>query len=602
MLTKIDPKKVHARQQEYVNRIKSEGFDFGLTVATSFVKSIRDLGYRSTGTALNDLIDNAAEAGAEHIHIAFGYPDGSKKPGAIATLDDGIGMVPDMVRAAVVWGGTDRHNSRDLFGRYGYGLPSSSVSQGRRFTVYSRTADGPFYAVTLDLDEIAEGRYIENGRVTVPVPAPADLPTFASDYAKKEFPGGTDALRTVVVWDKLDRISYRQSDKLENHLLETFGTTYRNLLRSMSLVVNGKAVAPVDPLFITEGARFYDLDDDRAVADDPITFEVRDQDSRESLGLVRVRFSLMPPTFARLDKRKKDSNKSNQNKRFPILKEHNGVIVLRQGRQIDVVTKGAPIVFVNYDRNIGIEVDFPPTLDEEFGVTTHKQQITISDRMWQLLTDHGVWATVEQLRKRYREMIAEENQKYDEPGVGDGARPSEMAMADASKLDPTPPPSDRRSKQAENGRQSAIDELVGMGVPHPDAERVFESVVQERPFRAELERVPEGPFYRVELRGGQVVLYINKAHRFFTDIYASVPGAEGVQVRQALEVLLFVLGKCEIEATEDRQLFYMSERQEWSKRLHNALSTLERVLGDGIPDEPPAEETAEPEPAEAVAS
>ena len=575
----IDAAAVHSRQQQYVDRIKGEGFDFGLTVATAFVKSIRDLGYRSTGTALNELIDNAAEAGAEHVHICFGYPADSRKPAAIAVLDDGIGMVPDMIRASVVWGGTDRHDSRDLFGRYGYGLPSSSVSQGKRFTVYSRIDAGGFHGVTLDLDEIADGKYIENGRVTVPEPEPAELPIWATTYADEHFPGGIGSLRTVVVWDKLDRLSFRTADRLENHLLEIFGVTYRNILRSVSIAVEGTAVEPVDPLFLTEGARLYDLDDDRAIPEEPITFEVRDQETRASLGTVRVRFSVMPPTFARLDK-KKTVSRGNQNKRFAILKDHNGVIVLRQGRQIDVVTKGAPRVFQNNDAYIGFEVDFPPTLDEEFGVTTHKQQITLSERMWHLLDENGVWSTFDKLRKRYGEMNAELTQSYDEEA--DGRRPSELAMADASRLDPTPPPSDRRTRMAEEGRLAAVEELVGMGVPKPEAERVIETVEKEHPFKVEVEHLPEAPFYRVELRGGQVVLYINRAHRFYTDIYARIGGAEGARIRQALEVLLFVLGKCEVDASEDRQLFYVAERQEWSKRLHIALTTLERVLGSDV--------------------
>jgi hypothetical protein len=142
-----------------------------------------------------------------------------------------------------------------------------------------------------------------------------------------------------------------------------------------------------------------------------------------------------------------------------------------------------------------------------------------------------------------------------------------------------------------------------MGVPEPEAERVIETIERDHPFKVEIERNPEGPFYRVEPRGGQVVLFINKAHRFYTDIYARVPGPRGAQVRQALEVLLFVLGKCEIDASEERQLFYVAERQEWSKRLHIALTTLQRVMGEDI--ESQVDETAaaatEPTEAEAVA-
>ena len=56
----------------------------------------------------------------------------------------------------------------------------------------------------------------------------------------------------------------------------------------------------------------------------------------------------MSPTFARMEKRRTDSHPLGiWNKRFSILKDHNGVIVLRNGRQIDVVTKGAPTTFRN---------------------------------------------------------------------------------------------------------------------------------------------------------------------------------------------------------------------------------------------------------------
>ncbi len=42
--------------------------------------------------------------------------------------DDGHGMVKDMLSVAVTWGGTHRQGSRKGFGKYGYGLPSASLS------------------------------------------------------------------------------------------------------------------------------------------------------------------------------------------------------------------------------------------------------------------------------------------------------------------------------------------------------------------------------------------------------------------------------------------------------------------------------------------
>jgi hypothetical protein len=599
MLTKIDKQELHERQQTYVDTITEEGFDYGPVVAQAFIESIRDLGYRATGNAVNENIDNAGEAGAENVHVAFGYWEGSRKPSRIAIMDDGAGMVQDMIRAAVVWGGTDRHGSRSLFGRYGYGLPSSAVSQGRRFTVFSRPDDGSFRSVVMDLDEIAEGHYIVDRRVQVPEPIEAELPQFVIEYADEHFPGGAAALRTVVLWDKLDRLRYKTADALEDHLVEILGVTYRNLLRNISIVVNGKHVEPVDPLFITEGARFYDYDDDRAEAFEPLSFEVRDKDTREPLGTVKVRFSVAPPTFGRIDKSKGATSK-NKNPRQKILENHNGLVVLRAGREVDVVTKGLPTTFGNNDRYIGVEVDFPPTLDEMFGVTTHKQQITLADGVLTMLEQNGVWKVVDKLRHRYRELKADFEAAYDTPTDDDdeldGKRPSEQAMEESESLDPTPPPSEQRAREAETGREKAINELVEKGVPPKEAEKAIETIERENPFRVEVENNPEGPFYRVDLRGGQLILLINSSHRFYTSVYAAVQGAEGARIRQALEVLLFVIGKCEVDATEDRSLFYSSERIEWSKRLNTALAKLGNII-DLTPD---ADSEVEPEVAAAA--
>src|ERR1700761_9396647 len=96
---------------------------YGLTVPEAFVRGIRDLGYRSNGDAIAELIDNALQAYAARIDVLFGY-DGiasAKKPAQLAVFDNGHGMEPAMIRMAVMWGGTHRENDRGGLGRYGYG-------------------------------------------------------------------------------------------------------------------------------------------------------------------------------------------------------------------------------------------------------------------------------------------------------------------------------------------------------------------------------------------------------------------------------------------------------------------------------------------------
>ena len=130
MTTMTAAAKVHRRQQDYIDTIIAGGFDFGLTVAEAFVNSMRDLGYRrSTATALDELIDNSLEVGAENVHVAFGYGKSQAKPEEIAVLDDGYGMLPAMIRASVVWGGTDREGSQTCSAGTGTGCPAPASAR-----------------------------------------------------------------------------------------------------------------------------------------------------------------------------------------------------------------------------------------------------------------------------------------------------------------------------------------------------------------------------------------------------------------------------------------------------------------------------------------
>jgi hypothetical protein len=58
-------------------------------------------------------------------------------------------------------------------------------------------------------------------------------------------------------------------------------------------------------------------------------------------------------------------------------------------------------------------------------------------------------------------------------------------------------------------------------------------------------------------------------------------------LRAGLEVLLFVIGDCEQDATDERRLFYQVERGEWSVRLAVALDRLGQI--DSIDDRLDAE-------------
>ena len=564
------------QQQEYIERLKAKDFDYSLVVADAFVRGMRDIGYKSTGTALDEEIDNGIEAGAEDVMVEFGYnSESGKKVGKIAIIDNGSGMSPEMLRAAVLWGGGHRENSRSGFGRFGFGLPSSCVSIGNRFEVYSKLEGGEWYMTYLDLVEMSNGSYYQENNRFVSLPAkPAKLPSWVVDAITSRL--GTDDLEhgTVVLIDKVDRASPSTTAALERELLEHFGTIYRNYVRRVNIFVNNKKVEPVDPLFLDSTARFYDMDSDgkplnhlRAVALEPISVSVKDE-NKKVIGTATVRFSYLPAGFQTASGKVSDGKK---NARFKIMKENNGILVLRAGRQVDVIRRIDWFTFQNNDYNVKVEIDFPPTLDEEFSITTMKQQIVISERMWELLDRAGVKrAILEDMRKRRDKDYEQKRQEEADPSDGE-ARASELAMADAARFQTrTPDVSPEQQSERQKRLEDRITEVAKTtGKPIAEVTKTVEEEVKNHPYRITFETSPEAPFYRAEAIGTQIHVVVNRAHPFFANVYMGPYATPRLQTQ--LELLLFVLAQSEIESQKDRRRFYESERQEWSRVLRLTL-------------------------------
>jgi len=104
--------------------------------ASALIHSLRDFGY-STPAAIADLVDNSISADAKNIHIDV-VDQGA---GAhIVVIDDGTGMSDATLIEAMRLGGTGPlrpRGERDL-GRFGLGMKTASLSQGRTLTVITK--------------------------------------------------------------------------------------------------------------------------------------------------------------------------------------------------------------------------------------------------------------------------------------------------------------------------------------------------------------------------------------------------------------------------------------------------------------------------------
>ena len=529
--------------------------------------------------AFDELIDNAKQAGATTVHAVFGF-DGNKsdkKPSHIAIIDNGHGMEPDMIRAAVTWGGTHREGDRTGFGRYGYGLPSACVGTGKRYTVYSKQAGGEVHAVTIDIHEISNGSYnTPDGDIVVPEAVKAKLPHFVDEYISKYFP--KFASGTVIVIEQLDKLTWKTAGSLQEESPLPLRGRLSLLRADLDIWVNEKRVEPIDPLFITPNYRWFDLDEDRAHPLDPIVIDVKNPETREIEGQITVRLSYMPPTFASIDKQR-DATAKNANERFAVMKDYKSFIFARMGRIIDVVTRSDLTVFQNNDRYIKVEIDFPAVLDEEFNVTTSKQQIVPSDRMW---TSCVSMVFSKRLSNCANAAMREKAKHRDDRDRNTEAkRPSEEAMERSAILTAKPSPEVVARKQAmgEKGiTQEAERRARSTGKPVEEARKELEFELQGKMYKVATESMPGGPFFRMDMFGGTKVLFLNTAHPFYKEIHSGPQSTP--TVRSALEIFLFSIGDRILETSENLHDIDANEVPEWSKKLAYALAQLAEGIGN----------------------
>ncbi len=592
-----DYRKLHGleRQKAYIEHTNSLGLGGdSFFKIDKVVESMRDSGYRDIRKAINDIVDNSIQAEANRIAIMTtserGKEKGSReKISNIAIIDDGYGMIPEMIRAAVSWGGTDRHNSRDGLGRFGFGLPTAAVSVTRKYEVFSKTIGEEWFRVRVDLNEIAE-KSINGAEDSSVVPGyvKQEPPKYVKDYIKKIWSADDLEQGTVVLLREPDRIrNFSLPSIFQAKMLQNIGLIYRHFFKNHAFFVNEVKSKLIDPLFLNPNGIGYDAGNGYlAEGMDDLVFDVKHKNGRGEnvTGSVRLQFSFMHPSFAR------DKKGSEIKNRMEVLKDNNGYfMVCRSGRQVDVVRRptyeqeSLNTVVQNNDRYWQIELHFEPILDDLFGITTNKQQVEIDEKVWNLLREMGVPEIVKGLRDRDKQLRADRNAEKDK-NTDTGYRDSENVMAETEKFDSEKVSAQKQDEANKKLKEDAKKKAEESGENPETVEQELTKETNERKYKVEFTKLPGAPFYNVDYFGTQFRILINTRHRFYTDVYSHLDE----RGKTAMELLFFVLGKSEIKADGEKEDFYLNERYEWSKKLDVALKILDRK--DPIGDKESAEE------------
>lgn len=217
--------------------------------APSLMEASRAIGY-ALETAVADIIDNSLSAGASRIEIL--YPPVA--PPYIAILDDGVGMDSAELLQAMRFGSRHPRAVRrpgDL-GRFGLGLKTASLSQGRQLTVASKSRSGTT-AAQWDLDLVEK-----TGTWSLQVLDEHDL----ASVPELEWLGGRQS-GTLVLWRKLDKLDLSATDpasSLAEHMSEVrrhVGLVFHRYLGGepghppVDIVFNHVVTPPRDP-FLTD--------------------------------------------------------------------------------------------------------------------------------------------------------------------------------------------------------------------------------------------------------------------------------------------------------------------------------------------------------------
>ena len=559
----------HRGQAEYA--ATNDGAGLGLVDDAMLALNMRSTRYVDEAHASADLIDNAIEAGATQVHVAFK----TSKNGtiqAVAHLDDGCGILKEFLRHSVRWGASSRQGRRNTFGRFGNALSSASVKFGKVFNVFSRTdTDTTFQVVGLDMDDLPKD---EGGNVCPPEISEQALPTWVVEYCQEHFEGGVAELKTAVVWETLDRPKWKKIQVASYNYKDHLGVTYAGWLGVSKLYVQGELVEPVDVLFTTPGHRYYDID--AAPRAEPLTSQVipiADENGVRHDVTLRVSKLSADAVDAAVST---GSRGAPPKVRQKIRAAYNGVFVTRNGRFIELATpKDLFGAWNNYMRQVAIHLDFPPALDDIFGITPDKQTIVWDERVNSAIEASGVVATA---REAYREIDqarhearqARELAKFTE---GD-RRPSEVVIDKVVNIDPRRGVKTKPDETVEEAEKELIREVketaAATGMTEGEIRESLEKRLAERPFVVQLTPgTADGSFYIVRQVGEQSRLEINSGHPFYTEMFSRISDAETLS---AIETMLWVIGMAELDASGERRAFYLNERSEWSRRLAVALN------------------------------
>lgn len=584
--------------------------------ASTVIESLRDNGYTNTAYALAELIDNSIQAGATRVEIGFiekavqsATNRNTFNVDEITVWDNGRGMTPQELKLAMQFGGSNNRLDTTGMGKFGMGLPNSSISQCRRVDVWSWTENTPAYHTYLDIGEMKNGEL-----EVVPEPVERNIP----DLYRTSFFQTLPQSGTLVVWSQLDRLDWKTGQSNFKHCEYLVGRMYREHLSNGQIKIDSityrrsgdntlsewrrNIFNANDPMYLLKNTSLPALPHDYK---DEAFFELLDEENlpiafmtdqgQHIVGEVLIRTSIVKSNIAKTILTTQSGNKAlGQTAWGKHCAKNIGVSVVRAGRELVLRDSFLSSELRRYKgRFIGVEVKFPPSLDSIFGVTNNKQDAVkfVPHEIGELSSQAGFESEQEYLDdlrenndpllytldiiktvKRHIKHAEKELTTISVKAIDYGANTesSNLAGHQATKGSAV------REERGEVARDNYIphkteleDFLREKGLPNDEIEQKAEGLLKSGD-RYLIETLPldSDAFFDVSTRKGMTLVLFNSNHIFYRKFISQLPEEQLVVMQTVIAGFARVMN----ETSDDKKVGYLNTiRRDWGKVITDFL-------------------------------
>lgn len=582
------------------------------------VRSMRDNGYKSMAYALAELVDNSIQAGARSVEVLLAEryelvtQREKRRIYQIAVLDNGCGMDAHVLRMALQFGnGTRLEEAHQTgMGKFGMGLPSASISQCRRVDVWSwqNGVDSAFHTF-LDLDEIEAQRMNE-----IPEPRSTPVPNVWLGMSTQVGRSGT-----LVVWSRIDRGNWVTSKAIVENSEFIIGRMYRHFLANKSVSIRmcsfnvtldrsgqiqyqhhaefetiDNQIRPNDPLHLIPytSPRLLAEWGDRSIFEPFKGYEKNTIQIMDEHGVyhdVYVYTSIAIP-----DARHKDLAGAQAHGRH--VAKNLGISIVRALRELELdvgqVRQHDPV-----ERWWSMEIQFPPALDNVFGVTNNKQTAVHLRDLLAIREDLPIeFSHLEKLYSYVTKTLARARSELKQQTSGIRTQPIAPKSSEhiATKVIETRAETGHASTGDQKVQtmsvaertQDLINDFVASGVSSDIVQDVVKGIVETgRRVIIDCEKVDSSGMFSVRDVAGVLRVTLNTQHPMHTYLYdvldsgtSALSDRERInRARVAFEILLIAWARLEDEAagSDNKARSLLRIREEWGVMAHEFFDQMD---------------------------